>query len=73
MRIALGSDHAGFETKSVLPKLLRELGHQVLDVGTNSAQPVEIVTAYIGAKFSNEERHVRRLCKVKAMEARFQS
>jgi ribose 5-phosphate isomerase B len=33
----------------------------------------EIVTAYIGAKFSNEERHVRRLGKVKAMEARFQS
>jgi ribose 5-phosphate isomerase B len=31
----------------------------------------EIVTAYIGAKFNNEERHVRRLNKVKALEARF--
>jgi ribose 5-phosphate isomerase B len=150
MRIALGSDHAGFEMKGVLAKLLGELGHQVVDVGTNSTEPVdypdfaeavgkavlegradrgvlicgsgvgasvaankmrgiraglchdtysahqgvehddmnilvlgsrvigfalaqEIVTAYIGAKFSNEERHVRRLGKVKAMEARFQS
>jgi ribose 5-phosphate isomerase B len=150
MRIAIGSDHAGFEMKGVLAKLLGELGHQVVDVGTNSTEPVdypdfaeavgkavlegradrgvlicgsgvgasvaankmrgiraglchdtysahqgvehddmnilvlgsrvigfalaqEIVTAYIGAKFSNEERHVRRLGKVKAMEARFQS
>ena len=150
MRIALGSDHAGFEMKGGLAKLLGELGHQVVDVGTNSTEPVdypdfaeavgkavlkgradrgvlicgsgvgasvaankmrgiraglchdtysahqgvehddmnilvlgsrvigfalaqEIVTAYIGAKFSNEERHVRRLGKVKAMEARFQS
>src|SRR5579859_5680872 len=148
MRIALGSDHAGFEMKGVLAKLLRELGHQVVDVGTNSTEPVdypdfaeavgkavlegradrgvlicgsgvgasvaankmrgiraglchdtysahqgvehddmnilvlgsrvigfalaqELVTAYIGAKFSSEERHVRRLGKVKAMEARF--
>jgi ribose 5-phosphate isomerase B len=148
MRIALGSDHAGFEMKGVLAKLLGELGHHVVDVGTNSTEPVdypdfaeavgkavlegradrgvlicgsgvgasvaankmrgiraglchdtysahqgvehddmnilvlgsrvigfalaqEIVTAYIGAKFTNEERHVRRLGKVKAMEARF--
>ncbi len=33
----------------------------------------DIVSAYTGAKFSNEERHVRRMNKVKAMEARFQS
>jgi ribose 5-phosphate isomerase B len=148
MRIALGSDHAGFEMKGRLAKQLGELGHQVVDVGTYSADPVdypdfaeavgkallegradrgvlicgsgvgasvaankmrgiraglchdtysahqgvehddmsilvlgsrvigfalaqEIVTAYIGAKFNNEERHVRRLNKVKALEARF--
>jgi ribose 5-phosphate isomerase B len=33
----------------------------------------ELVSTYIGAKFSNEERHVRRMNKVKAMETRFQS
>jgi ribose 5-phosphate isomerase B len=148
MRIALGSDHAGFEMKGRLAKQLGELGHQVVDVGTYSVDPVdypdfaeavgkallegradrgvlicgsgvgasvaankmrgiraglchdtysahqgvehddmsilvlgsrvigfalaqEIVTAYIGAKFNNEERHVRRLNKVKALEARF--
>jgi len=150
MRIVAGSDHAGFELKQQLLPLLKELGHEVLDVGTNSTASVdypdfaeavgravldgradrgvlicgsgvgasvaankmrgiraglchdtysahqgvehddmnvlvlgsrvigfalaqEIVTAYIGAKFNNEERHVRRLGKVKAMEARFQS
>jgi ribose 5-phosphate isomerase B len=148
MRIALGSDHAGFEMKGTLAKHLGELGHQVVDVGTYSADPVdypdfaeavgkavldgradrgvlicgsgvgasvaankirgiraglchdsysahqgvehddmnvlvlgarviglalarELVSAYTSAKFSNEERHVRRLNKVKALEARF--
>src|SRR5579864_5510441 len=142
MRIALGSDHAGFEMKGTLAKHLGEMGHQVVDVGTYSAEPVdypdyaealgkavlegradrgvlicgsgvgasvaankmrgiraglchdtysahqgvehddmnvlvlgsrvigpalaqEIVSAYCRAKFSNEERHVRRLNKVK--------
>src|SRR5580704_7020636 len=147
MRIALGSDHAGFEMKGTLAKRLGELGHQVVDVGTYNADPVdypdfaegvgkavlegradrgvlicgsgvgasvaanklrgiraglchdtysahqgvehddmnvlvlgarvigfalaeELVSAYIGAKFTNEERHVRRLNKIKAIEAR---
>jgi ribose 5-phosphate isomerase B len=151
MRIAIGSDHAGFELKGVLAKQMRELGHEVVDVGTNNTQPVDypdfaeavgkavldgraergvlicgsgvgasvaanklrgiraglchdtysahqgvehddmnilvlgarvigqalavdLVSTYIGAKFSNEERHVRRLNKVKALdEARFRS
>jgi RpiB/LacA/LacB family sugar-phosphate isomerase len=30
----------------------------------------ELVRAYMGAKFTNEERHVRRLAKVKALEAK---
>jgi len=148
MRIAIGSDHAGFELKGALGKHLRELGHEVVDVGTNSTEPVDypdfadavgkavlggraergvlicgsgvgasvaanklrgiraglchdtysahqgvehddmnvlvlgarvigvalahdLVTAYLGAKFTNEERHVRRLGKIKALEARF--
>jgi ribose 5-phosphate isomerase RpiB len=29
------------------------------------------VKAFMGAKFSNEERHVRRLGKVKALEAKY--
>ncbi len=40
-RIAIGSDHAGFELKSHLVKLLRERGHEVLDHGTDSTEPVD--------------------------------
>jgi ribose 5-phosphate isomerase B len=40
-RIAIGSDHAGFELKSQLVKLLRERGHEVLDHGTDSTEPVD--------------------------------
>ena len=148
MRIALGSDHAGYEMKGTLAKRLGELGHHVVDVGAYSADPAdypdfaealgnavlegradrgvlicgsgvgasvaankmrgiraglchdtysahqgvehddmnvlvlgarviglalaqELVSAYTSAKFTNEERHVRRLNKVKALEARF--
>jgi RpiB/LacA/LacB family sugar-phosphate isomerase len=145
MRIAVASDHAGFELKQDLVKYLEELGHTVLDLGTNSEAPVdypdyavaigravieqraergvlicgsgvgasvaanklkairaglchdtysahqgvehddmnvlvlggrvigpalacELVTAFVHATFSGEERHVRRLNKVKALE-----
>ena len=148
MRIAIGSDHAGFEMKTTLAKFLRDLSHEVVDVGTYSTEPVDypdfaeavgkavlegradrgvlicgsgvgasvaankvrgiraglchdtysahqgvehddmnvlvlgervigpmlaqdLVASYLKAKFTHEERHVRRLNKVKAMEARF--
>jgi ribose 5-phosphate isomerase B len=147
MRIAIGSDHAGFELKGQLVQHLQALGRQVVDVGTDSAVPVdypdfaqavgeavldgradrgvlicgsgvgasvaankifgiraavchdtysahqgvehddmnvlvvgarvigvelarELVGAYIHAVFTQEERHVRRLRKVYALEAR---
>ena len=36
MRISLGSDHAGFELKQHVAERLREQGHDVVDVGTDS-------------------------------------
>lgn len=36
MRIAIGSDHAGFELKSALHDWLHQQGHEVIDVGTDS-------------------------------------
>ena len=36
MKIAIGSDHAGFNYKSEIIKYLKEKGHEVIDVGTNS-------------------------------------
>ncbi|MGH9402387.1 MAG: ribose 5-phosphate isomerase B [Terriglobia bacterium] len=148
MRIVLGSDHAGFDLKQDLSGFIRNLGHEVLDVGTHSKDPVdypdyseavglaikegradrgvlicgsgvgasvaankipgiraglchdtysahqgvehddmnvlvmgarvigeelarELVRAYLGAQFSGEERHRRRLEKIKVMEARY--
>ena len=41
MRIALGGDHAGFELKQALVGHVRELGHEAIDVGTESADPVD--------------------------------
>ena len=41
MKIALASDHAGFALKEVLGDYLRELRHDVLDLGTKSADPVD--------------------------------
>jgi ribose 5-phosphate isomerase B len=147
MRIAIGSDHAGFALKEELIHDLRRLGHQVIDLGTHSTEPVdysdfaeavgravlkgeaergilicgsgvgasvaanklpgiraglchdsysahqgvehddmnllvlgarvigpalasELVHAFLNAAFSGEERHRRRLAKVKALETR---
>jgi ribose 5-phosphate isomerase B len=41
MRIAIGADHAGFELKNVLAAYLRHCGHDVIDAGTTSADPVD--------------------------------
>jgi len=147
MRLVLGSDHAGYELKQEIAAELRGLGHEVVDVGTDSTAPVDypdfaeavgrgvvagrgergilfcgsgvgasvaankirgiraavchdtysahqgvehddmnvlvlggrivgpalardLVRAYLAASFSGEERHVRRLQKVKALESR---
>ena len=148
MRLVLGSDHAGYELKKELVEFLRGLGHEVLDVGTQSTAPVDypdyaeavaaavrdgraergvlicgsgvgacvaankipgiraaichdgysahqgvehddmnvlvlgsrviagelakdLVRDYLRARFSGEERHVRRLGKVRAIEAHY--
>jgi ribose 5-phosphate isomerase B len=41
MRVAIGSDHAGYVYKGVLIELLKELGHDVKDFGTNSEESVD--------------------------------
>jgi ribose 5-phosphate isomerase B len=148
MRVALSADHAGFELKAELAAKLTRDGHQVTDLGTFNAAPVdypdsaesvarvlmdgkvdrgvivcgsgagvsiaankfpgvraavchdtytahqavehddmnvlclgsrvigsamayELVTAFLGASFSGEERHLRRLKKVNDIENRY--
>ena len=41
MRIAIGSDHAGFTLKEHLRELLAADGHDVVDLGTTSEEPVD--------------------------------
>lgn len=148
MRIVVGSDHGGYLLKQDVADALRRDGHDVLDVGTNSVEPVDypdfaeavgqailggraergvlicgsgvgacvaanklpgiraaichdsysshqgvehdnmnvlvlggriigvelahdLVRAFVAARFTAEERHVRRLAKVTALEHRF--
>lgn len=41
MRIAVGSDHAGFELKERIAERLRDAGHEVVDCGTRSTDRVD--------------------------------
>jgi RpiB/LacA/LacB family sugar-phosphate isomerase len=146
MRVAIGADHGGFYLKQELSAVLRDAGHELLDLGAHSVESdddypdyaravgravvegnaergilvcgsgagaaiaankirgvraalahdtytahqmvehddanvcclgaqvigpelaAEIVRVFVGARFSGEERHVRRLAKVAAME-----
>jgi len=145
MKIAVAADHGGFSLKAKVVETIRTAGHEVLDLGTNSSDPVdypdyakalgeaiqqgqaergvllcgsgvgacvavnkmrgirggichdtysahqgvehddmnvlclgariigpellpELVRAFVGAKFTAEERHLRRVGKVKKME-----
>jgi RpiB/LacA/LacB family sugar-phosphate isomerase len=148
MRIAIASDHAGFQLKESVLGFLRDLGQEPLDLGTHNTDPVdypdyaekvgvairdakaergivicgsgvgasvaankisgvraalchdtysahqgvehddmnvlvlgervigvelakELIRAFVNAKFSGEERHVRRLNKVIALEKKY--
>jgi ribose 5-phosphate isomerase B len=148
VKIACAFDHAGFPLKPVVLETVRSAGHEPIDLGTNSTEPVdypdvartaadavldgtadravvvcgsgagvavaackfpgiraacahdtytghqavehddvnvlclgarvvgpalagEIITAFLGARFTGEERHVRRLGKINAIEKEF--
>ncbi len=58
------SAHQGVEHDNINVLVL---GSRV--VGVALAQ--DLVRAFMGAKFTNEERHVRRLAKVKALETKY--
>ena len=148
MKIACAFDHAGFPLKALVLETVKELGHEPIDLGTNSTEPVDypdtaragadtvrngeadravivcgsgagvavaackfpgiratcahdtytahqcvehdnvnvlclgarvigpalagdVIRAYLGAEFTGEERHVRRLGKIDAIEREF--
>mgnify|MGYP006277795613 CR=1 FL=1 len=41
MRIAIGTDHGGYPIKAAVLEAVESAGHEVLDVGTDSAQSVD--------------------------------
>jgi ribose 5-phosphate isomerase B len=41
VRVAIGSDHAGYRLKQALKSFLTDEGHEVFDVGTDSEEPVD--------------------------------
>jgi ribose 5-phosphate isomerase B len=41
MKIALGSDHAGFTYKEAIKATLQQMGHEPVDFGTHSTDPVD--------------------------------
>ncbi len=41
MKVALAADHAGFALKTEIAAWLKEAGHEVLDLGTNSTESVD--------------------------------
>ncbi|HVN03209.1 MAG TPA: RpiB/LacA/LacB family sugar-phosphate isomerase [Bryobacteraceae bacterium] len=81
MKIAVASDLAGFPLKPRIIQKLGGLGHETVDLGTDSTDPVdypdhsraavELVRPYIGARFSGAERHNRRLGKIARFKETF--
>jgi len=41
VRVAIAADHAGFPLKQELAPCLRSSGHEVIDLGTTSTEPVD--------------------------------
>ena len=50
MKIVVGSDHRGFESKQRIKAIIMQLGHECIDVGTNDNNPVDYPDhAYLAA------------------------
>lgn len=57
MKIAVGFDHAGFPLKETVLKAVRAAGHKPIDMGTNSAEPVDFpdITEKVGRAVQNAD------------------
>ena len=50
MKVAVGSDHRGFEAKQLIKAIVTQLGHECIDVGTADSNPVDYPDpAYLAA------------------------
>jgi ribose 5-phosphate isomerase B len=57
MKIAVGFDHAGFPLKETVLKSVENAGHEPIDMGTNSADPVDFpdITEKVGRAVQSGE------------------
>src|SRR5512143_3909234 len=64
MKIAVGFDHAGFPLKQVTLDAVRNAGHEPIDLGTNSADPVDFpdYSEKVGRAIQNGEAERGILC-----------
>lgn len=64
MKIAVGFDHAGFPLKETVIQAVRDAGHEPIDVGTNSADPVDFpdFAEKLGRAIQNGEAERGILC-----------
>lgn len=55
MRLAIGSDHAGYRLKEELKGVLKEMGHEVEDLGAHSEEPTDYppICAEVGRAVRN--------------------
>ena len=55
MKVAVGFDHAGFPLKQITLEAVRSAGHEPIDMGTNSAEPVDFpdFTEKVGRAIQN--------------------
>jgi len=55
MKVAVGFDHAGFPLKHTVLEAVRKAGHEPIDMGTNSAEPVDFpdITQKVGSAVQN--------------------
>jgi ribose 5-phosphate isomerase B len=60
VRVALGADHAGYGLKVAVAAHLKGSGHDVVDLGTNSEEPVDYpgFCARVGRAVVRGEAHV---------------
>lgn len=62
MKIAIGSDHRGFEAKQQIKAIITQLGHEFIDVGTGDNNPVDYPDpAYLAAMAVSKEQADRAI------------
>jgi ribose 5-phosphate isomerase B len=62
MKIAVGSDHRGFDAKQQIKAIVAQMGHECVDFGTDDTHPVDYPDlAYIVAKAVSEHQADRAI------------